>query len=234
MDRSQHTTALLIKHYPLGEQNRGVVLLCPDYGLIRATVFGARSQKSRLGPLSSPFRHLEVWLYHQPAADNWKVSDWKELHDFSTVRDNVGRFYAASLWAELLILGHAGGDPEGAYRFLLEAYLLLSKWPVEGIRSLSLHYCVRWLSFLGSPFEKNEDNSSKNTPESDYSSDGGQVLSWLLHAGLSGLGTLETPFSIESAERVVFQRLHEIMGREILTLRDWKMIFPTGGKDESR
>lgn len=228
MERSVRTTALLVKNYPLGEQHRGVVLVTPDLGVVRATAFGSRNPKGKLGALSSPFRHLEVWLYYQPISENWKLSDAQEIHGLESTRNDILKYYTACLWAETALVSHLGGDSRGAYKTFLEGLLLLERWPQEAVRALNLHYCLRWLTFLGLPWKNFEEGGSKTTHQDLDIVVEDNVLSWVETAGELPLGESEPPCIDNAVESLVFRRLREALGRELLTLKSWANIVPSG------
>lgn len=104
-------------------------MLTPDRGVLRATAFGAAGAKSSLRSAVQTFHAGELFYYENPAKGYAKVSDFDVQYEFSSLRADPYRLYAASLLAEIALLSAAEGasEPEG-YRILFEYLDLLDRW----------------------------------------------------------------------------------------------------------
>ncbi|NJP21762.1 MAG: hypothetical protein HC763_25260 [Hydrococcus sp. CRU_1_1] len=61
MTKTYQATGIILKGMPLGEADRLLTILSPEYGLIRAVAPGARKHKSRLRGRSELFV-VNQWL----------------------------------------------------------------------------------------------------------------------------------------------------------------------------
>lgn len=218
MQRDHRTSALLLKSESLGEQHRLGTFLSADLGLFRAALFGARSLNSKLGAMAVPFQHLELWLYHQPVKNYWKVNDARPIGDWDGLRQDLDRYFAACLWAELALFSHAEGDWGASYRLMAESLTLLNSWPGTEVRMLNIQFCLRWVTFLGFPLDESSPNRYKTAEKSLLKVDD-STLSGLVH---SPLGDYEPIQDLGLVEEGIFRYLEEVMGRPLLTLKTWR------------
>lgn len=235
MQRNYHTQALLIKSEPLGDSHRKGTFLAPDLGLFQAAFFGARSLHSKLGPFAVPFQHLELWLYHQPVKNFWKVLDAREIQPLEGIRADLRRFYTASLWAELALYSHAEGDWQTSYRLLTEGLTLLAFWPSPEVRLLNLQFCLKWVTFLGFAGDFSSSMAYKLT---DFNHDNNEE--WektkatrffdFVHEPLGRYQALEDIYSVEKA---LFHYLRELLGRQLLSLTGWDDMMEIGARNEN-
>ncbi len=218
MQRHHQTQALLLKSDALGETHRLGTFLSADLGLFRATFFGARSPNSRLGALAVPFQHLELWLYHQPVKNYWKVTDAREILPLDGLRQDLERYLAACLWAELALYSHAEGDWAASYQHLAEALTLLNSWPPSEVRPLNIQFCLRWVAFLGYPVTFHDAKSDK-IGEKKHIIVEPESLGALIRSPLGEYPPVNNPALVEDR---IFQYLEEVLGRTLLTLKSWR------------
>lgn len=217
----------MLKSEPLGETHRLGHFLSPDLGLFRAALFGARSLHSKLGPYAVPFQHLEVWLYHQAQRDSWKVTEAREVEALEGLRNGLQRFFAASVWAELALHSHSGGDWESSYRVLAGGFSLLSRWPEAEVRALSVQFCLKWVHFLGYPFDWNAVSRDRSRAVRDILEGGGTV--WLRDQVAAPLGEYAPCAELPLVETEVFRYLEQVLGRSLQSVRAWRQSIESGG-----
>lgn len=140
MGRNIRTEAIVLKTARMGEIHKSVTLLAPDLGLVQAIAHGVYKGKGRLAGTTDPFAWSTIYLYHEPVKGNYKITDI-ECHDlFESLRTDLERYYAASLWAEVIIRSHAGGEgPDRIFGLLKSA--------LHALESSFDHKCVQ-IQFL--------------------------------------------------------------------------------------
>ncbi len=144
------TAGILLRHYPVGENHRNIVLLSRERGLLSATVYGAQGRKSRLRPLVFPFHRVEGDFTYDAVRDRWRVKDLTSSCAFEGVRGEVERYYTASLWAEVLMKSLAKGEPRPVLFDLLNRGLqVLEKVPARQVRGISFPFLWAYLAEEG-------------------------------------------------------------------------------------
>ena len=148
MNRNLNYSALILRSRPSGESNRDVWLLTAEAGLIRATVFGG--PKSKLRSYASPFHSGQAWVYHDPAKDNRKLSDFDVRSWRPGLREMYERAMAADAAAETILASHGGGGNWGRALSLAEAALdALEVVDSETCSRIALCFLWQWADFLG-------------------------------------------------------------------------------------
>jgi DNA repair protein RecO (recombination protein O) len=131
-----------------GECHKILTLLTPDRGLLKATAFGAYKGRSHLGLASEPFVHSSVRLYHNPVRDTYKAVEMEMQDGFDGIRMDLGKFYAASLWAEICLKSLAAGQTTpDLFRLLFASLRELEAASECGY--LSLQFLWRFLGLAG-------------------------------------------------------------------------------------
>jgi DNA repair protein RecO (recombination protein O) len=118
------TDAIVLSRFELGEADRVLTLITPEYGKIRAIAKGVRRQKSRLGGSLEPFAELRIALAHGRTFEI--VTQVSVGHAWLRLRDSLES--AATAWylgelAERSIEEH--GVAQAQYTLLHRAYELL-------------------------------------------------------------------------------------------------------------
>ncbi|MFP4551152.1 MAG: DNA repair protein RecO [Spirochaetales bacterium] len=150
MSRSRASEAIVIKTNRIGEIHKGVLLLTPREGLVRAIAHGAFSQKGKLRGLTDFLCSGTAYLYHNPVSDSTKLSDFDVRLFHSRVREDLARFYTASLWAEAIAKTHgAGGGSEELFALFHDALAELERRPGEEAQLVSVQFVWRFLSISG-------------------------------------------------------------------------------------
>ena len=148
MNRNVNYSALILRSRASGEANREVWLLTAEAGLVRATVFGG--PKSRLRSYASPFHSGQAWVYHDPAKDSRKLSDFDVRSWRPGLREVYERAMAADAVAETALASHGGGGNWGRALSLVEAALdALADAAGETCPRILLCFLWQWADFLG-------------------------------------------------------------------------------------
>jgi DNA repair protein RecO (recombination protein O) len=151
MDRRRSTPAIILRAYRIGEIHRGVVMLTPEEGLVRAIAHGALSQKGRLRGSTVPFTLGECYLYTDPVRQSVKVTDMQAACHFVGLREDIKRFYTASLWTELILKTFAsGGSADLLFVLFTDALRLLDASDREEADRISIQFLWRFLDLAGS------------------------------------------------------------------------------------
>ena len=148
VNRNVNYSALILRSRSSGEANRDVWLLTAEAGLLRATVFGG--PKSRLRSYASPFHSGQAWVYHDPAKDSRKLSDFDVRSWRPGLREVYERAMAADAVAETALASHGGGGNWGRALSLVEAALdALADANSETCARILLCFLWQWADFLG-------------------------------------------------------------------------------------
>ncbi|MDA3939799.1 MAG: recombination protein O N-terminal domain-containing protein [Spirochaetia bacterium] len=102
MNRNIKTDSIILRSRRIGELHKGLSCLTRSHGIIDAIAYGAGKGKSKLAGLVDPFSLLYLYLYFDPVKDNYKISDIEQRTIFPNIRLELGKFYIASFWAELI------------------------------------------------------------------------------------------------------------------------------------
>ncbi|AFG37503.1 DNA repair protein RecO [Spirochaeta africana] len=150
MERNQRFTAVILKQRPVGETHAGLTILSPSQGLVSVIAHGVHSVRGSLRGKIAPFTIAEFDIYHDPVKNRRKVADMVIDTQLPGIRENIERFYTASLWAEIILKTHGGGEAAGfVYSLLTESLRLLDECRPEQIRRLSIQFLLHWLDGVG-------------------------------------------------------------------------------------
>lgn len=171
MKRNITADVIVLKNYRIGEHHKGVVMLTRNEGILQAVAYGAYKTKSKLRNTSSPFCASRCDLYYNPVKDSWKIVDMAERHYFPAIRESLERFYAASLWSEIILKSYGGGE-SGDRLFTLffrGLSLLESEKSAESVDYISIQFLWRYLWLAGfQPDLKNCCQCNKKTEFSKF------------------------------------------------------------------
>lgn len=150
MERNQRLSAIILKQRVIGESHAGITLFCAEHGLLQAIAHGVHSLRGSLRGKIAVYSAGEFDLYHDPVKGSTKVVDVVIENQFPGIRENIERYYTASLWAEIILKTHGGGEAAAyVYSLLHEGLEMLDACRPESIRQLSIHILVRWLDGVG-------------------------------------------------------------------------------------
>ncbi|MDI3318069.1 MAG: DNA repair protein RecO [Bacillota bacterium] len=115
------TEALVLRSSEMGEADRRLDLLSPEFGPIRAVARGARKVPSRLGGRLQPFARVQLLLWRGRTFDG--ISQAEVIRSFHELREHLESFAYASVAAEAaLALTRPDADAPRRYRLLLYAF----------------------------------------------------------------------------------------------------------------
>jgi DNA repair protein RecO (recombination protein O) len=148
MQRTKTYSALILRSRSSGESNRDVWMLCAGAGLLKATVFGG--PKSKLRAYASPFNSGQAWIYHDPAKDSRKLSDFDVRFWRPGLRELYERTVTADAVAETILASYGGGGRWEEALALSESVLdALENAPGDLCARLLVWFFWRWLGLLG-------------------------------------------------------------------------------------
>lgn len=97
-----------------------------------------------------PFSLLFLYLYYDPVRDNYKVSDIEQKKIFPGIRSELGKFYIASFWSELILKSFSGGgESELIYPLLAESLSELNTAGKNGQTLILIQFIWRYLGIAG-------------------------------------------------------------------------------------
>ncbi len=150
MTRSHATEAIVLKNSRIGEIHKGVVLLTADEGLVRAIAHGAYSQKGKLRGTTNLFCCGTCYLYTDPTRESTRITDFDVREYHPGIREDLARFYTASLWAESVLKTYAtGGDAGRLYELFVTALDELQGRDPGEAPLVSIHFVWRFLEYSG-------------------------------------------------------------------------------------
>ncbi|HVA88104.1 MAG TPA: DNA repair protein RecO [Candidatus Saccharimonadales bacterium] len=125
------TDAIVLSRFELGEADRVLTMITPEYGKIRAIAKGVRRQKSRLGGSLEPFAELRIALAHGRTFEI--VTQVSVGHAWLRMRDSLESAATAWYLAELAERSiEENGVAQAQYTLLHRAYELLDEGMAPG------------------------------------------------------------------------------------------------------
>ncbi|MCU0532587.1 MAG: DNA repair protein RecO [Hydrococcus sp. Prado102] len=121
MTKTYQATGIILKGMPLGEADRLLTILSPEYGLIRAVAPGARKHKSRLRGRSELFV-VNQWLIVKGRSLD-KITQAETLETYPRLSRDLGRLAASQYLAELVLCLALSDRPERELYELLGEHL---------------------------------------------------------------------------------------------------------------
>lgn len=150
MGRTRTTEAIILKNSRIGEMHKGVVMLTPSEGLLRPIAHGAYSQKGKLRGTTNFLCTGTAYLYADPVRESLKLTDMDVNSYFSGIREDLTRFYTASLWAEIILQSYGSGDATGdVFRLLVAALEVLDFASPSSASLTSIQFLWRFLRLSG-------------------------------------------------------------------------------------
>lgn len=150
MNRNLRTDSIILRSRRIGELHRGLTILTRSYGIIEAIAYGAGKGKSKLVGMVDPFSLLYMYLYYDPVKDNYKVSDIEQRKIFPDIRYELGKFYIASFWSEILLKSYSGGgESESIYPLLAGSLGELNRADKARQTLILIQFVWRYLGIAG-------------------------------------------------------------------------------------
>jgi len=144
MIQTYKATGINLKGMPLGEADRLVSVLTPEYGLIRAVVPGARKHKSTLRGRSELFVVNELLIVKGRSLD--KIIQANTIESYSGLSGDLGKLAASQYLAEVVLCLALSEQPQTEiYQLLLEH---LKRFEILGKNQLLFPYLAQALFHL--------------------------------------------------------------------------------------
>lgn len=121
MSRTYKATGINLKSMPLGETDRLVTVLTPEFGLVRAVAPGARKPKSRLRGRIEVFVVNELLISKGRSLD--RILQAETLASHPKLSKDLGKLTASQYIAELLLCVALSEQPQVEFYNLLNDYL---------------------------------------------------------------------------------------------------------------
>lgn len=147
MNRTKSSEAIVLSQKAAGENNTLVTLLTPSDGIVMATLYGG--PKSRLRSYITLWNRGIVWLYDNPQKNQVKITDFEVRKYHTTFSENLFKFYAASLAAEISIKTRAAGTPSSCFHLVGGFFDGMDLCGEEQSRLGLLRFLWRFLELLG-------------------------------------------------------------------------------------
>ncbi|MBZ8179674.1 DNA repair protein RecO [Oscillatoria salina] len=121
MSRTYKVTGINLKSMPLGEADRLVTILTPEFGLIKAVAPGSRKHKSKLRGRSELFVVNELLIAKGRSLD--KITQAETIESYPGLSKNLGKLAVAQYLAELVICVSLSEQPQTELYQLLNEHL---------------------------------------------------------------------------------------------------------------
>jgi len=147
--RHLRSPALILRTTPTGEIHRLVTFLSPSVGLVRAMAYGAAKTTSRMRLATLLFIHADLRLYRDPVKDQHKITEIACCDEFGGIRTSLARYYAASLWAEVVLRSPGSAEPTDLFGLLIDCLRGLQSADQAMQRGLMVQFIWRYLKLSG-------------------------------------------------------------------------------------
>ncbi|MEA5535862.1 DNA repair protein RecO [Crocosphaera sp. XPORK-15E] len=121
MSRTYQATGIILKGMPLGEADRLVTILSPEWGLIRAVVPGARKPKSSLRGRCELFMVNQLLIAKGRSLD--KITQADTIESYPGLSKDLGKLAGSQYLAELVLSLALIDQPQGELYGLLNEHL---------------------------------------------------------------------------------------------------------------
>lgn len=121
MTRLYKATGINLKAIPLGESDRLLSILTPEYGLIRVVAPGVRKQKSRLGGKTELFVVNQLLISKGRSLD--RINQAETITSYTGLSQNLGKLAAGQYLAELVLHQFLSEQPQAEPFYLLNEHL---------------------------------------------------------------------------------------------------------------
>ena len=136
MSRTYQATGINLKGMPLGEADRLVTILSPEYGFIKAVAPGSRKHKSKLRGRSELFVVNQLLIVKGRSLD--KIVQAETIQTYPGLSRDLGKLAASQYLAEL-VLCFEKGDRQSLelYELFKEHLTRIEKLPSSPTGSIS-------------------------------------------------------------------------------------------------
>jgi DNA repair protein RecO (recombination protein O) len=121
MSRTYKATGINLKGMPLGESDRLLTILTPEYGLIRAVAPGVRKHQSKIGARSGVFVVNELLLLPGKSLD--KIIQAETIESYPGLSQDLCKLTASQYLGELALHQALSQHPQEELFYLLREHL---------------------------------------------------------------------------------------------------------------
>lgn len=121
MSHTYKTIGINLKSIPLGENDRLLTILTPDYGIVKAVAPGARKYKSSLRGRSGLFVVNDLLIVGGRSLD--RVIQAESIRSFPSLSQDLGKFTAGQYIAEMVLFQALSQHPQDELYMLVCDYL---------------------------------------------------------------------------------------------------------------
>ena len=139
---TREAEALVLRHYPLAEADRIVVLMTKEHGTLRAVARGACKPRSRLGGCLEPMTHVRAQLYAKEGSDLARIWQCEIVHSYLGRNPTLDRIFGYSYMGELSQELAQENNPNALLFRLLLA--VLDAGEQVGVNEALLRYFELW------------------------------------------------------------------------------------------
>ena len=138
MSRTYKATGINLKSMALGESDRLLTILTPEFGLIRAVAPGARKHHSKLGGRSALFVVNELLIAKGRSLD--KITQAETLESFPGLSQDLQKLTASQYLAEVVLCQALSDQPQmELYELLNEHLHRLERLPANSAALVLAH-----------------------------------------------------------------------------------------------
>ncbi len=150
MNRNYKTDSIILRTRRIAELHKSLTCLTRSQGIIDVIAYGAGKGKGKLSGMVDPFSLLSMYLYYDPVRDSYRVNDIEQKKIFPNIRVDLGKFYIASFWAELILKSYSGGgESEAVYPLFSKSLVILNDTGKSGQNLILIQFIWRYLGILG-------------------------------------------------------------------------------------
>jgi DNA repair protein RecO (recombination protein O) len=248
VSRNSTEEVVILRVRPVGEIHASVRMLSRVSGLLDAMAYGARSRKGSLRGSVVPFALGTCYLYTDPVKGSAKITDLAIREYHPEIRENLKKFYVASLWAEVILYSYAAGsEGEAVWSLMSDALFLLATEDESSADVINAQFLWRFLELLGTRpelpaeprgsyrylpeehrFAPREELSGEERREGGVTVSGGS-LAYLATAGsrelAQALKITLSPGQRGELKALLFRLVQEAAERELKTIRSGEGIL---------
>lgn len=111
MSQTYQVTGINLKGMPMGERDRLLTILTPEYGLIQAVAGGARKYQSRLRGRSELFVVNQLLLV-KGRSSLYRLTQAETQHTYSQLSQNLGKLAISQYLAEIVLCFALSEQPQ--------------------------------------------------------------------------------------------------------------------------
>ena len=143
------TQGLIIKETAIGENDKLLIILTREHGLVRAFANGARKIKGKNSAATSVFCYANFTLYK--GKDTYKVTDVTPIELFFDLRYNLEAFALAQYFCEIILkITPEDFEPDNYLKLILNSlhFLVKATKPLDQIKAVTEFKLVSLAGFM--------------------------------------------------------------------------------------